>query len=99
MEILEERETETQFVLQTFTTQLDKAQNEIKQLIYENADLKGKVTFFELKAREHEKNINMVLESKQEIIEILREEKEKLEKENKQLKEQNNKPEEKKRIV
>jgi len=79
MEIFEEKEPPDQLILKTFTAQLDKAQNEIKQLVYENADLKGKVMFFELKAREHEKNLNMVLEAKQETIEILRGEKTKKE--------------------
>lgn len=100
VEILEneEPEKENNLLLQTFTSQLDKAQKEIRELIYENADLRSKVTFFELRARDHEKNINMLLEAKQETIEILREEKIKIETELKKLKEVNNQNKEKKNL-
>lgn len=74
VEILEEREPQDQFMLKPFITQLDKAQVEIRELIYENADLKSKVKFFELKAKDHEQTLQKILEAKDESIGILREE-------------------------
>lgn len=86
VEILEDREPQEHFMLKPFITQLDKAQVEIRELIYENAELRSKVKFFELKAQDHEKTVQRILEAKDESIWILREENTKKETELKDLK-------------
>jgi DNA-binding transcriptional MerR regulator len=74
VEILEEKESQNQLILKPFIAQLDKAHHEIRELVSENAELKAKVKFFELKAQDHEKSLHKILEAKDQSIEILKEE-------------------------
>lgn len=85
VEILEDREPQDQFMLKPFITQLDKAQAEIRELIFENAELRSQVKFFELRTKDHEQTMQRIFEFKDETITILKEENTKKETEIKDL--------------